>query len=166
MSKEITGITLVFENCEEYSVENKYIGTLVIEDVKKQVRRMGCNYIGEYYSCESCVIEIFVEGKREYHPFNQEGMTADIFKRARDYADITGIDIKYDDGSVESILVPYQDLIEGQLGSPNLFQRGYINQAGDLFIVIGENVLFEDYFPINEIEDEEYQKFHKEMIME
>ena len=60
--KNIKAIEFVFENCECLTVDSKYIGDILIEGFKTNVRRLGVNAIREYTSCERIDLIIYKDG--------------------------------------------------------------------------------------------------------
>lgn len=70
-----------------------------------------------------------------------------------EYADITALNIKYQDGSREYILVKWG----GDSDDTNEYQSVAINEkTGDLYIVISENENVESYFK-EYLQDEDNQ---------
>lgn len=172
----ISRIEIGLENCEVITIDGKYIGAFYVENIKTTISRMGCNYIGKYQSCDSFVIEINRGADCVNKPFgiDDEDSKMSIFKRLLTFRDITSIRIfydkkneKYEDvetGETDEFYVPYEEECEGQLGSPNVYQSCYINSYGDLYIVISKDDKIEDFFDIEEIEDEEFLNFQFSMM--
>ena len=172
----ISKIELGLENCEVITIDGKYIGAFDVSNIQTHIRRMGCNYIGKYNSCESFAIEIHRSGNTVNKPFGIEdvGHNESIFDRLLKYRDITSVTVYYDKkndkyedidtGEKADFYVPYEDEVEGALGSPNVNQKCYINSFGDLYILISKNETLEDYFDMDEIEDEDMLSFHFSML--
>ena len=50
-------IELQFENCEYVTINGKYVGEFLVDDIKKSFSRLGCNSIDEIDECAKFMIE-------------------------------------------------------------------------------------------------------------
>lgn len=165
--KDVKSIGFGFENCEYFSIDAKYFGELELTDFRTSIQRIACNSISKMNLVYSVAIEIFSEGNGKYHPFGIEDEEATFFNRLQKYNDITTISVIYDDDTVEDYYVYYQELVEGQLGSPNIWQDVRMNRFGDLYIVITDgSKSFSSFFDNEEINNEDTIKFAKTMILD
>ena len=160
----ISKIEIGLENCEVITIDGKYIGDFDVYNICTNISRMGCNYIGKAKSCDSFIIEIYRDANVVNNPFGTEDDNdGKIFERIKQYNDITSVTVYYDKkdedyndietGESDYFYVPYQEETEGQLGSPNIYQSTYINNFGDLYIVIDKEEKIFDLFDEEEIND-------------
>lgn len=160
----ISKIEIILENCEVITIEGKYIGAFDVSNIHTSISRMGCNHIGKMQCCESFIIEIYRDANVINKPFGYEDEDqTKIFERIALYNDITSIEVYYDKkdddykdvetGECDCIYVPYEELNENQLGSPNKYQSTHINKYGDLYIVIDKGNKISDKFDLEEIND-------------
>lgn len=161
----ISRIELGLENCEVITIDGKYIGSFDASNIHTDISRMGCNYIGKSQSCDSFAIEIYRDANIINRPFGIENDDdyIKIFERITKYNDITSVTVYYDKkddnykdvetGESDYFYVTYEEENEGQLGSPNIYQSSYINDFGDLYIVIDKDKKIFDLFDKEEIND-------------
>lgn len=147
--KEVKSITLVLENCETIKLDRKHIGSFLVDNIKYSISRMACNSISTFTFCENFAIEINRNASKVGTNYNSN---QDALKRLITYSDITAIDIKYEDDTEEYI---YVDWNEENNHCNNNNQKHYMNKFGDLYIVVSSGKVIDDYFDIEEIEDEE-----------
>ena len=104
--KNIEAIEFVFENCECITVDSKYIGDILIEGFKTNVRRLGVNAIREYTSCERIDLIIYKDGNTTSESYGDE---YSVFDRILNWNDITSICLKYEDDIEQEIYVPWDN---------------------------------------------------------
>ena len=118
----VKGIRLTFENCEISAMftvagDNLYndeaaIDTLVIRDIKRMIKTVGCNKTRNITTCDyvSIVFNLQVDKKTETtfgpDPWWKE---RDSFFARLKFDDITQIDVFYEDDTMETIFVPWGD---------------------------------------------------------
>ena len=150
----IKELTFGLENCECITVKGNTIGSFDITGIEKVVRRIACNEIRKYEAAKSIAIELFPEADTKYNSFGETSKST-VFKRLTDYADITSIEIEYDDGETDYFWVEYDTGEYDYLGADNINQKTYISTQGNLYILIDEKKALFDVFPKDEIEDKE-----------
>ena len=150
----IKNLTFVLENCEHITVKGNTIGSFDIMGIEKVIRRVACNEIGKYEVANSVAIELFPEADTKYNSFGEVSKST-AFKRLSEYADITGIEIEYENGEIESFLVDYDTGEYDYLGADNINQKTYISTQGNLYILIDTKKALFDVFPKDEIEDKD-----------
>lgn len=155
--KSIKSIEFVFENCECFSIDAKYLGEFELSDIHQCIHRIASNCIAKMDCANTVAIEIFSEGNKEYSPFGVRDRDETLFDRFM-YHDITSIEIVYDDETSETYYVDY----EGD--EINEYQKNYMNNFGDMYIVISKDKGIFDFFDEDEINDEEIISFAKDMI--
>lgn len=160
--KYVKSIGFGFENCEYFSIDEKYFGTLELTDFNACIQRIACNAVVKMECVDTVVMEIFSEGDDKYSSYGED-MTK--FKRLNMYNDITSISVVYNDNSEEEYYVNYKEEVEDQLGSPNIYQSNYISNLGNLYIVISKDKGIFDYFNEEEINDKENIEFSKSIIL-
>lgn len=163
--KNIKSVELILENCETIEIEAKYFGMFKMDDIRTGIYRIACNAISKSQTAHSIAFEIFSEANVKYAPFGscEEQLK---FHRLTQWKDITGIELKYEDGSVETYYVDYDDGEDNALGAENLNEKVHISRLGNLYIVIEKDKTIFDYFDKDEIEDVESVNFSKTMILD
>jgi hypothetical protein len=158
MQEQIEKIELVLENCEVITVEGKHIGEFNCEDIKYSISRRACNYIGEMQICENFSMNIHRDcalNKKSEWTMGELDEERNPFERILKYDDITSVYIYFKEMKEPKVIYPKCG--EGEY--ENEYQKSYINQFGDLFIVISKDKAFEDVFDKEEIEDKQAMDF-------
>ena len=164
--KDVKMIEFVFENCECFEVEAKYLGGVQFEDIRKSIARLASNAINKFETAYSVVLEIFSEGNVEYHPFHNENMEKTTMFDRLQCNDITQFIIHYDDDTNETYFVDYDEGDDNRLGAPNLNQKTYLSKIGNLYIVIEKDKQICDFFDKDEIDNPDHVNFLKSMILD
>lgn len=160
MQDEIKKIELVCENCEVITLEGKHIGDLDIDNIKSSIERIACNSIREINSCDSFSISIHRDAdninRDETWIFGNTDGDRSPLNRLLKYNDITSVCVYFTDKTKlpKDIYVPWND----EDDYSNTYQKAYINNFGDLFIVIDKNKLLEDIFKAEEMNNEKYME--------
>lgn len=160
--RRVKSIEFTFENCEYFSIDAKYFGALELTDFNTHIQRIASNVITKMNCVGTVAMEIFSEGDSKYSCFGDEELTK--FERLKNWNDITALTVVYEDDSEETYYVNYEEEDEDQLSSPNVLQRSKTNKFGDLYIIISESKCFTDFFDDEEINNEAYMEFAKDMI--
>jgi len=160
--KTIKKVEFIFENCEHFSIDANYFGDFCIENIHENIYRCGLNAIGKFIVADTVVFEIYSEADTLYNCFGED---RNKFDRIKSYMDITSLELVYDDGSIETIYVDYEDSIEGQLGTSNTNQKVYKSELGNLYIVIAKDEDIEDFFNKEDINDREFVDYYKAIII-
>ena len=168
-------ITFVFENCDCITIDGKYVGEFLVDDIQTCIQRIACNSIEKIDSVNTFVIEIHKDANIERYQHNQTGyeewkqMTFDRFIAS----DITNIEFKLEsdcDGYVgedrEYLLDWHNYWINWSEENDkfNEFQTNYISKDGHLYIVIAKDKFIESFFDLNMINDSEYMDFYWDMM--
>jgi len=149
MEKQIEKVEIVLENCQIITVEGKHIGDFNCYDIKHSINRTACNSIDEMYTCESFSMSINRESAIKVFP------DVNAFTRIMKYPDITSIYIYFTNKKdAKQIYMKWNGDI-----CTNEYQKSYINQFGDLFIVIDEKLEISDVYDENDINKSEYMDF-------
>ena len=157
--KNIENIRLHCENCEVIEIEGRHIGEIQINGLTQNLRRHG-NEIKYYKTCEYFVLEIHRDANKKYKSF---GMISDVllFERIFNTQDIVSITIKYDNGIIDEVYLPYK---EKDTFLTNEYQKVYISSVNHLYIICSKNNIPNDYFDIGYINDEKAMNIHWKMI--
>lgn len=130
--KDIKKVEIVFENCEEVTIERKYIEKLNALDIE---------ICEDYNVCNSFEIEI---NKDILDNTDDKGLCNRYFENCEDKVsigerlqqnDITQIHICYEDDSKEWFYVNWEDS-DSIFGIENINQESDITQNDNLYIVI------------------------------
>lgn len=153
MFKEIKSIEFIFENCESLSIPKNCIGLLDIEGIHDVIRRMAMNSIAKYTRADEFAIEIYKEADEEYHPFGNIEDASSKLKRLTEFNDIASIEVAYEDGSTDTLFLPYSD--DDSLGACNAYQKTYVSKLGNVYIVVSKEKDIDFYFNSKDINDKE-----------
>jgi hypothetical protein len=174
--RNIAKVDIVLENCEYITLDAKYFGELLIDEIHEKVKRIACNAISKMVTADVIAIEIFKEANDiKYCPFGQNG-SSKIFDRLTKYNDITSFTIYYekpvDDDKKKKkdkeVEYDHEDIYVNWYGdsdNENESQISYISSQGNLYIIISKDKNIEDYFDYESIEDPEDMDFHRSMIL-
>ena len=163
--KELKLLEIGFENCETVTITKNMIGKFNLEDIRPVIRRMAANSINKYWAAGELQMELFQCENQKYKPFGQLE-ERDMLERITEYKDIVSIDILYEDGTVESYLIDYDEgENEGCLGAENINEDLYVSDLGNVYICISRHKKkVSDYFDLDEINNAEVIEFHKKMM--
>lgn len=161
--KHLVSVRFVFENVESFEIEAKYFGFFHVGKIGDTIRRIACNAIEKLTYAHEVALEIYSEANVTYFPFGDEEEATTKFGRIMEFDDITSIVLTYDDGSEDDMYTDYDQGDNDELGAPNLYQHVLLSDLGNLYIVIGKNMLLSDWFDDEEINNDELIHFHKRM---
>ena len=162
-------IEFIFENCDSIKIEGKYIGYFLVDDLETSIKRIASNSIEKMDSANIIAIEIHKDANKERYAFGQnhiedfKEMTFDRFKK---YGDITSIQFELEEDYVkegEESRREYYDYYTTWFGDSeyeNEAQKTYLSKSGNLYIVIADKKNIEDFFCLEDIEDEKYMDFN------
>lgn len=103
--KDVKAIEFVFENFESVTIDSKHIGDFLIEGIETKIRRVAINSISEYTTCERFEMSIYKDANITVESY---GDKYKVFNRIMLCDDITGIYLKYEDGTEQEIGVPWE----------------------------------------------------------
>lgn len=162
--KNIKKITIVLENCQEFTYKASDFGEFAIEKIEEKINRTACNCIGSYKFVDGVTIELFARARK------QKDITAcneevNSFERIINHKDITQFILTYSDNKTEVLYVDY-DEENNSLGAQNKNQRCMLSNLGNLYIIIdsNKNKTFKDYFNLDKINDTDYMGFREDLI--
>ena len=69
---KVKNVTLCFENCDWVTIDGKYIGDLIVDDLHTCFRRIACNAIDKIETAKTIAIEIHKDANKERYQFDQE----------------------------------------------------------------------------------------------
>lgn len=170
---KLTYIEFVFENCDSIKIEGKYIGDFLVDNLTTSIKRIACNSIEKMDVANTVAIEIHKDANKERYQFGQsniEYFKEMTFDRLKSYEDITSIQFELEEDYVEEGQSPrreYHDYYVSWTGDNeyvNEDQKTYLSKSGNLYIVIADKKNIEDFFYLEDIEDEEYVDFHFDML--
>ena len=133
--KNIEAIEFVFENCECLTVDSKYIGDLLIEGFKTNVRKLGVNAIRECTSWERIDLIIYKDGNTTSESY---GDKYSVFDRILNWNDITSIYLKYEDDTEQEIFVPWDDENDYYYNVNNKAQSSFVSDE-HLYLTINKD---------------------------
>lgn len=160
---KLKSITFIFENCETITVDGKYIGHFVVDNIEKGFYRIASNLFKKSQTANRIVVEIHKNANREEHIFNSENLDKQfIFERLKQ-GDITHIDFVFEDeNGAENF-----SFVTNWCGDSdyiNEAQKTCESECGHLYLVIEDGKNIEDYFQKEEINDASYMDFRFDMM--
>lgn len=166
-------ITFTFENCDQITIDGKYVGDFLVDDIKTSIERVASNSINRIDTANVFSIEIHKGANKDRHPFNQtdlEGYKEKTFNKLIDYDDITGIDFELVDDYVKDDQKPrvehYSYYVNwvGNSEYENEAQSTYVSQLGHLYLTIAKDKGLVDFYNVCRINDEQVMDFHFRML--
>ena len=153
-------IELTLENCEVVTIDGKYIGDFLVDDISTSISRLACNWVDKVDWAGLVAIEIHKDADKNLYP--------PIFTRLTTWNDITHIDICLENDVEEdsatsqtySYAIDWDDSNDGE----NKNQESYISDLGNLYIYINSkkssnNKGIFDFFDKEAINDKDYSHF-------
>jgi len=141
VGKDIVKIEFILENCECIEIERKYLGHLQIKDIRKTIS-VAAKSMSRHETCDHFSMAAYRNGDEVYGQLGDDSSLERKYHRLK-AGDIVSINIIYDDQTEEEVYVTWI----GESVYKNDYQHTYINDYGDLFIVINKNKNIEDEFP-------------------
>ena len=139
--KNIKEITIVFENCDEITLDTKDIGIMLFDNIKTEITRTARNSIQELNTATEIAIELYASKiNSSYSPFNEFDKMP-IISRIVEGNDIVSFVCRYEDNSTKTIYVPW-----GQSPQINEYQSQAIGSNGNLYVVISKEKVVSDIF--------------------
>ena len=170
MITKLRNITFIFENCDTITIDGKYVGDFLVDDIKTKFSRTASNCIEKTESAHTFAIEIHKDANKEKYPFGQtecgKQMTFDRFIAS----DITSINFELEAeievGIAKSEYYDYYIPWNNEDGTEcsNESQVNYISEEGHLYITIAKDKSVEDFFDLEKINDARFVKFHWAVI--
>lgn len=171
MITKLKEVTFVFENCDSITIDGKYIGEFLVDDLHTRFMRTASNCIGKMETVDTFAIEIHKDANKERFAFNQddwEDYKEMVFDRIA-YNDITQINFVLEEQYVEEGKIPCmesQHYTVSWIGDDeyiNEAQTTYASKCGNLYVVISKDKGIEDFFDFDEIDDSEEIDFKFKM---
>ncbi len=166
---KIKNLTLTFENCDRVTIDGKYIGDFLVDDLHTYFKRIACNSIAKIDYADTIAIEIHKDANKDRYQFDQTDYPdwkQKTFDRITDYNDITSIEFEMEENNVEEDAMPkiecYQYYVDwiGDSEYGNDAQTSYISSDGNMYLVIAKNKSIEDFFDMESINNAEEMDFH------
>ena len=161
MVTKLKSISFSFENCEFITIDGKYVGEFLVDDLKTYFTRLGANCIEKMQKANTIAIEIHKDANVEYCPFGIEDIKGTVFDRFKEWNDITAIEFTLEDQYLEDEEAPsseeycyFVDWV-GDSDFVNDAQATYISKDGNLYIVIAKDMGIENFFDLEMINDSE-----------
>jgi hypothetical protein len=166
---KLKNITFTFENCDMITIDGKYIGNFLVDEIKTSIQRVACNAIMKMDIAKVIAIEIHKDANKKRCELGCENRKQMTFDRFLEYDDITSIEFElveeYVDDGEEPITEHYDYFVNwvGDSDMENEAQHSYVSKDNNLYIVISDGKNVEDYFDFEMIDDSEYMDFQFEM---
>lgn len=162
----IKELTFVLENCERITVDGKYIGDFLVDDIRTYVSRLAMNWVDEMTVADTVVIELHKDANKEHNPFGAVDYQTTVFER------LFGNDITYIGFTLfeenDGVIVTEKEYDYSVNWCEdndfiNKYQKTYRSEQGNLYLVINKEKDIDDFFNNEDINDEEMMDFHFDM---
>lgn len=162
----LKSIMFTFENCDQITVDGKYIGEFFVSDIRTSIERIACNSIEKITRANIISMEIHKDANQIRYPFDQKsGETENVFDRFKKWSDITSISFDLVEDAFEDRPAEHFEFRTNWVGSDdtcNQAQTTYISELGNLYLVIAKGQGIEDFFDYNYINNEDCVEYHFE----
>ena len=158
MVTNLKNITFHFENCDYITIDGKYIGGFLVEDIRTSFNRIASNCVMKMETAYIFAIEIHKDANNERYAFNQIGhneLRGMTFDRIKEYDDITSIEFELENEYDDIEHYEYYINWTGDSDYNNDSQVSHIGGNGNLYIVIAKDKNVEDFFYFEIINDNE-----------
>lgn len=172
MISKLKNITFIFENCDSITIDGKYVGDFLVDDIKTSFNRTTINCIEKMELAHTFAIEIHKDANKERYSFDLAGCDKHMIFDRLAASDITSIqfelatEIEHKDCNYQIAKSEYYDyyiLWSGENEYFNEYQINYISVGGHFYITIAKDKSIEDFFELEEI-DNNFNKFHWAVI--
>lgn len=163
MVTKLKKIEFTFENCDSITIDGKYVGEFLVDDLHTYFTRIASNCIGKAEVVNTFVIEINKGANKERYAFGEWDLKEMVFDRIA-YNDITQISFVLEEQYVDKGKTPYFESYHytiNWIGDEyiNEAQTSYVSKDGNLYIVIAKDKGVEDFFDLDEIDNSEEMDF-------
>ena len=136
-------IVLQLENCEDIKISGDDIGYILVDKIYESIFKVGS---------ETVLTEIIEDFAIEIHKdANVKTRSKKVFDRLSEYKDIVSIIISLD-GNENKFYLNWID--NGDYS--NINQKTYESCLGNFYIVVSKTKEIDDYFDIDQINDNDY----------
>lgn len=165
-------INLHLENCDCITIDGKYVGDFLVDDIHKTIHRFACNSIDSFDIADTFVIELHKDANKERYQFNNnayEDFRQMTFDRLSGCPDIASINFILSEDYVPENKIPTKEFHNYYLDwsdnsdNINTYQKSYISDEGHLYIVVSKNKDIFDFFDKDYVNDHEEIDFHFDM---
>lgn len=160
---QLKQITFALENCDSITVEGKHVGAFDVINMREEIRRIACNAIA-HITIADCILEIHKNANQIHHEFGIDNHTCPVFDRLS-VGDIVSIELEFVSDVNAEHVEHYQFYTEWEgEGDENLYQKSYVSDLGNLYIVISGKDDIPDVFNMNDINDADVMNLHFELM--
>ncbi|MCM1224859.1 MAG: hypothetical protein NC548_61465 [Lachnospiraceae bacterium] len=139
--REVKSVELVLENCESIKFLPDQIGIFCCDKITSYVARVACNSISKQLICEWMCIELYNSANQKYNSLGQESEDRALDRLGK-FNDITAVEVTYEDGGVDYILVPWNE----ENDYSNKYQTSYVADDNSLRILVSKEQNAKDFF--------------------
>lgn len=160
---QLKQITFILENCDSITIEGKYIGSFGVINMREEIRRIACNAI-DHMTIADCALEIHKNANQIHHEHGLDMYACWVFDRLS-AGDITSIefDLVSDVNSEHVEHYQFYTEWEGE-GAENLYQKSYVSDLGNLYIIISGKDDIPDMFNMDDINDPDVMNLHFDLM--
>ena len=162
-------ITFTLENCDQITIEGKYVGDFYVGDIISEIKRIACNSIMKMNITKEFAIEIHKNANKTHYVLGLEKCKYTVFEILTSHNNITSIEFELEEQYIKDEKIPkfehYKYFVNwtGDSDFVNDSQKSYISKPGHLYLVIDKKSNIEDYFDSEEIDNEEIMDFQFKM---
>lgn len=140
---KVKEIELVLENCEYIKIPTEHLANIIIEDIDISVRRTAINSIDKQMSANSIYLDIIkpetIKSLGLFDGEDEESLSCS--KRLIQHADITSVEVAYDDNSKEEYFVDW----DWDNECLNSYQDTQLAKNGNLHVLINRKNKLKDF---------------------
>ena len=140
---KVKEIVLVLENCEYINIPTKHLANIIIEDIDISVRRNAINSIDKLQIANSIYFDIIkpetIKTLGLFDEGDEESLSCS--KRLIQYADITSVEVAYNDNSKETYFVYW----DGDNEYLNSYQDTQLAKNGNLHVLINRKKKLKEF---------------------
>lgn len=143
----INNFVIHTENCDNFSINPKYIGQLYIGDTEKRIKKIGTDYFVKNDWCKDFCIELLQKADYALDK-NKNAIThpQTLFERLKEYNDIVDIsfDLEEKHGEVTKVISHEHFYMEYDGDEINKLQDTYIDDNGNMYITVRSSKVLAD----------------------
>ena len=156
---KVKEIELTLENCEHIKIPSGHLGNIVIEDIDTSIRRNAINSIDKLQTANSIYLDIIkpetIKTLRLFDEYDEGGPSCST--RLTQYADITSVEVIYNNGSKETYFVDW----DWDNEYINNYQDTQLAKNGNLHVLINRKKKLKNF-----LDDENFEVSYDYIIKE
>ncbi len=137
--KNLSKITIGFENCKCYNVSADNIKDIMISDIDCSIERVAANCITELKTAHIAAFTFLKDADIPCIPFDDANKEITLFERLKSDNSVTAVKFTYEDGSSEDISLVWEDGINS---GNNKYQKVHTLNDGECILIVTDDNTF------------------------